>query len=519
MPGGSNMPIPSDSIVRCVPLMRRIFSNPITALAAGACLRFFFVLKFPAGSGDSALYEQLATNWLKHHVYAVSISGVLTPVGTRMPGYPAFLAIIYWLSGKTGPDGRFWVMSSQVIIDLLTCLVIAATAAALVFLAFRSVRVRRAFTAALWLAALCPFTANYTAVILTETWAIFFTAIALLCLCLLFLRFRGSTFFSDVIQIDMRVKSEWFGAFAGFAAGLGTLFRPETPLLLVVACLTLGWYLLRGRQWLRMIRIFAFMFVGCLLPLTPWAIRNAVTLHEAQLLTPKNANLPGEVVPDGFMAWEKTWLYRMRDTYAVTWKLNDEEIQMDDIPARAFDTPEEKERVAMLLEPYNEDTTFTAEEDAGFAQLAKERTARHPFRTYLWIPLKRASTIWVTPRIELLPYSGNVFPLAYYWEDDPVDQSVTIGLAVLNIVYLALAVWGGWRLWLQPDARTALFLFVAFILVRTAFFTTLEAPEPRYVLECFPAMLAMAAQVFTRKDNVMASVAAPAPAIGKKAPV
>jgi len=108
------------------------------------------------------------------------------------------------------------------------------------------------------------------------------------------------------------------------------------------------------------------------------------------------------------------------------------------------------------------------------------------------------STIWLTPRIELLPYSGNVFPLAYYWEDDPVDQSVTIGFAVLNVFYLVLAIWGAWRLWLQPDARTPLFLFVAFILVRTAFFTTLEAPEPRYVLECFPAMLAMGAQVFTR---------------------
>ena len=101
MPGGSDMPIPSDSIVRCVPLMRRIFSNPITALAAGACLRFFFVLKFPAGSGDTALYEQIATNWLKHHVYGVNISGVVTPVEIRMPGYPAFLAVIYWLSGKT----------------------------------------------------------------------------------------------------------------------------------------------------------------------------------------------------------------------------------------------------------------------------------------------------------------------------------------------------------------------------------------------------------------------------------
>ena len=235
------------SIVRCVPFMRRIFSNPITALVAGACLRFF-VLYYPAGSGDTVLYEQIATNWLKRHAYAMDIGGVLTPVDTRVPGYPAFLAVMYWLSGKTGADARLWVMSAQVFIDLLTCLVIAAIAAVLVFLAFERLRPRRAFTAALWLAALCPFTANYAAVILTETWATFFTALSLLFLCLLLLRFRGSIFSVDGLTLDLRVKAEWFAAFAGFAAGLGTLFRPETPLVLVTACLVLGWYLLRGRQ-------------------------------------------------------------------------------------------------------------------------------------------------------------------------------------------------------------------------------------------------------------------------------
>jgi len=33
--------------------------------------------------------------------------------------------------------------------------------------------------------------------------------------------------------------------------------------------------------------------------------------------------------------------------------------------------------------------------------------------------------------------------------------------------------------------------------VRTAFFTKfVETPEPRYVLECFPAVIALGAQVF-----------------------
>lgn len=350
--------------------MKRNFSNSIVALAAGACLRFFFVLKFPAGSGDTVLYEQIATNWLKHHSYAMDVGGVLTPMDIRMPGYPAFLAIVYGLLGKSGPEARIWVMSAQVIVDLLTCLVIAALAAILVFLAFESVRPRRVFAAALWIAALCPFTANYTAVLLTETWATFFTALALLLMALQLLRFRGSTFYVDGVNLSLGVRAEWFGAFAGFAAGLGTLFRPETPLLVAVALAVLGWYLLRGRQWTRMFRTFAFMCGGCAVALAPWAIRNAVTLHEMQFLTPKNATLPDEVAPTGFIAWEKTWLFRIRDCYAVSWKLNEEAIHVEDIPARAFDTPEEKERVAMLLEPYNTDLALTAEEDAGFAQLA-----------------------------------------------------------------------------------------------------------------------------------------------------
>jgi hypothetical protein len=487
--------------------MKRNFSNSIAALAAGACLRFFFVLKFPAGSGDTVLYEQIATNWLKHHSYAMDMGGVITPMDIRMPGYPSFLAIVYGLLGKTGPEARWWVMSAQVIVDLLTCLVIAALAATLVFLAFESVRPRRVFAAALWLAALCPFTANYTAVLLTETWATFFTALALLLMALQLLRFRGSTFCVDEVTVSLGVRAECFGAFAGFAAGLGTLFRPETPLLLVVACAVLGWYLLPGRQWTRMFRTFTFMCGGCAVALAPWAIRNAVTLHEVQFLSPKNAMLPDEVAPTGFIAWEKTWLFRIRDCYAVAWKLNEEAIHLEDIPARAFDTQEERDRVAMLLEPYNADLALTAEEDAEFAQLARERTARHPLRSYLWMPAGRTFTMWLTPRIELLPLSGKAFPLAEAWEDDPIDQAVTIGFVTLVVVYLLLAAWGAWRLWQQPGARVAVALLVGYLVVRTAFLSTLETPEPRYVLVCFPALFALAAQVFAGKGAVRTAVA------------
>jgi len=38
---------------------------------------------------------------------------------------------------------------------------------------------------------------------------------------------------------------------------------------------------------------------------------------------------------------------------------------------------------------------------------------------------------------------------------------------------------------------------VAFILVRSLLLATLEAPEPRYTLECFPLLMVLAAGYFS----------------------
>src|SRR5258706_4977552 len=160
--------------------MKRIFSSPVAALIAGVCLRLFFVLKCPANSGDTVLYEQIAANWLQHHVYAMNVHDQVTPVDMRMPGYPAFLALIYLLTGRIGEAARLWVMIAQVVVDLLTCLLTAGLAALLVLIANDRARPQRVFFAALWFAAVCPFTANYVAVPLTASFSPFFTASACL---------------------------------------------------------------------------------------------------------------------------------------------------------------------------------------------------------------------------------------------------------------------------------------------------------------------------------------------------
>ena len=482
--------------------MKRIFSSRVFPLAVGLGLRLFFVLSFPATSGDTVLYEQIAANWLKHHVYAMDVHGALAPVDIRMPGYPAFLVLVYALTGRTGPSARLSVMLAQILIDLLGCLVVARLAGMLTAASENDERSRRAYTLALWLGVVCPFTANYTAVPLTEVFACFWTALACCAVVLAVARVKKPDFLLRR-EAPSRREVEFAALGAGLIAGLGALFRPETPLLLLTAAIVLGVLLFRLRQFGRWFLAAGAMVIGCLMVLSPWALRNLLTFNEVQFLNPKYSTLPGEIVPYGFMAWERTWLYRVRDCYLVPWKLDEEAIQVDDIPARAFASPAEKQRVREILDEYNQDLTLSQDQDDAFGQIARDRVRRHPLRTFLWIPVARAVAIWFTPRIELLPVSGNVFPLAEMYDQDPLDQGFTILLFLLNLVYVGLGAWGGGKLWqASPASRPVVALLVLYILLRTAFLTTLETPEPRYVLECFPALIALGAAALAGRRGV-----------------
>jgi hypothetical protein len=487
--------------------MKRIFSTPIVPLLLGLVLRLLFILKFPANSGDTVLYEQMATNWLQHHVYAMNVNGAVTPVDLRMPGYPAFLALLYVITGKTGAAAHLVVMLAQVLIDLLDCLVIATLGVALFAIVDRDANSKPVFLAGVWLAALCPFVGNYSATLLTETIAVLLTSVTLFFLVVVASSVDESLPTVAKQEWDWNLNYRAAAMLAGVTVGVGTLFRPETPLLLIAAWLAAAMVFLPSGKFRRWLRVVILSGITCVLPLLPWALRNAITLHELQFLAPKNSNLPGELVPYGFMAWEKTWLFRVRDCYQVSWKLNDDVIDIDSIPARAFDNEEEKARVADILERYNNDLTLTPEEDAAFAQIAKERTARHPLRTHLFIPAARTVTLWFTPRIELLPVSGTVFPLRQSWQDDKVDQSVTVGFFFLNIIYVLLGICGACRLWRWTRAvHPAILTLAVFILLRTAFLTTIETPEPRYVLECFPALLALAATLFGKRSHAASTI-------------
>ena len=465
----------------------RMRATVAAAVLAGLALRSFFIFKFPVNdTGDAPFYIELAWNWLKNGVYGFPINGHLAPVDMRVPGYPAFLAAIL---SFVGPSSRA-VMLTQAVIDLATCFLIALMAARLAPDSSR----RPVALAGLWIAALCPFTANYTAVILTETLVTFLTGLATLVLLDTAL---GTPKATRPPALPLRPAfSPWF--LGGIVVGFGTLVRPETPLLLLAAGLVLVAKWWRPVDWRRLVRAVVLMGAGLLLPLLPWAARNWYTLHDLQFLAPRYSELPGEYAPLGFNAWTNTWLWRFRDVYLVTWKLDVEPISIDDIPASAFDSPEERARVAGLLDQYNDTLTLTQSQDHQFDQIARARTARDPLRTYVKIPLLRALTLWFTPRVELLPYAGHLWPLRDEWRDDRKDFGVTLSLVLTNCILIALALAGAWIARRRPGWA----FLIVFILLRTWYFTTfVETPEPRYVLECFPAVLALAGQCWIKRPQ------------------
>jgi hypothetical protein len=461
------------------------------ALLAGLGLRLFFIWHFPFHSGDTPYYEELARNWLYHGVYGFYSHGQLFPSDARGPGYPAFLAGIYFLAGA----GRKAVMFAQAFVDLATCVLAAGLADRLAAGALDATRSRVA-AAALWLTALCPFTANYTAVPLTEVLATFLTTLALL----IFLSPAGMMIDRISSNRDLlRAMKIWFAG--GLVIGLGALVRPETPLLLAPALTVLWFRNRRPTNWKKLTVATLWMIVGLLVPLAPWAARNAVNLGRVQFLAPRYAETVGDDLPTGFYSWTKTWMFRFRDAYLFTWKLPTQPIDVNSLPSYAADSPEEFSRVASLLDHYNRAHGMTRSLDLEFAALARERAKRHPIRTYVWIPIERAVAMWFTPRITLLPYSGRLWPLRDSYRSNPVDFEVTLGFALLNVLYVAMGLVAA-RFWRVSPGMS---LIVAFIVIRTAFLTQLQTCEPRYVLVCFPALVAMGAQLFRRSHTMATS--------------
>jgi hypothetical protein len=404
------------------------------------------------------MYGDLAKNLVAHHLYGFTLPGAAPrPTLIRVPGYPLFLAACFLVFGVGKYQAVLWV---QMLVDLLSCAMMARLA--------RRLFGERAGMAALWLAMVCPFTANYVGAALTETLSLFCIAAA----------FYG--------------MERWRAAGCGFgrwlwvvaaALAYAVLLRPEQGLLaaaVVPAMLWLAWSA-RGLKGTAPVLAAAVCVV---LPLVPWAIRNERVFHVFQPLAPRYANDPGEAVPLGFQRWYRTWAIEFASTENVYWNYDGSDINIADLPNRAFDTQDEYERTAALLSEYDRNDNPTPVLDRGFAQLAQERVARDPIRYYLALPAARLADMLLRPRTELMGTSLE------WWKrtEDTSQRIFGVVYAGIDLGYLLLGGWGAVLWWRGGLNRSLLASMLAYVALRCALLLTIDNSEPRYTLEFFPLL-------------------------------
>lgn len=453
---------------------------------AGLALRLLWVIYFPAVVDDSRLYADIANNWLQHGVYGITDSGQITSTFSRLPGYPGFLAAIFAIFGTNNFHA---VLLIQVFFDLGTCFLIADLA--------RLIFSERAAKAAFLLAALCPFLANYAAAALTETLEIFFTTLALN------LAIRGLLCFRDGTNFESRAVRIWLGC--GLSIGGCILLRPDGGILYISVAAYLLLLLLRRLYAARPAessisctrRIFAaglLLTIGALAPLIPWTLRNLHTLHRFQPLAPRYATESDELVMAGFNRWTKTWMADYTSVQEIYWRVPGDVVDLSRLPRRAFDSAEQRQQTVLLFADYNQNHEITSELDGRFAALAAARIHSNRLRYYVWLPALRIADMWLRPRSEMLPSD----PRWWEFDDEPLWLTVSIAFLLLNLAYVAAATVA----LLRSRAIFGIGLFVLFLALRSIFLGTLENPEPRYTLECYPMVILAAASLFIARERI-----------------
>ena len=437
------------------------------AVLAALALRLICLIWFSRVTNDSFVYGDIAKNWLQHGVYGLSAPEGPAPTYIRLPGYPMFLAAVFSIFGM---EHYRAVLFLQILIDLGTCFLIADIARRLIS--------DRAAKAAFLLAGLCPFLANYAAAALTETLEIFFTALAL--------------DFAIMGLSDLSKLRIWLAC--GIAVAGAILLRPDGGILLAAIGLYLLWNLwksLRGPQpiW-PIVRAGILLSAVALAPLVPWALRNLHSIHRFQPLAPRYANDEDEFIPMGFNRWVKTWMADYSSTEEVYWAVPGAPLDVQKLPARAFDSPAQRTATEQLLLDYNQTLAVTPELDARFDALAQQRIHDSPVRYYLWLPAVRIADMWLRPRTELLPCDTR------WWEfnDDPQWSALAVGLGLIGVFYVLLAMVGLVRGRFLPH----LGVLLTFLVLRSAFLGSLENPEPRYTLEAYPVVLVLASACWGR---------------------
>jgi 4-amino-4-deoxy-L-arabinose transferase-like glycosyltransferase len=427
-----------------------------TTIILVVLLAFLLRLGFVFWGPDSASrpgdrrYYRTATNLLTGHGYSQDESPPYRPQLANVPAYTFFIASVYVVAGERQNAVRV----AQAALDVLTSVLVA-------FLAFSlapsKLKKTAAFAALVIYGFASWFTMIWTTCILTETLAIFLTTLTLV-LC--------------VVALRESRKSWW--ALAGLTTGLAILTRPDSVLLLAALLLFLLGCALAKRVWLPVVNM-AVLVLAMTLTLAPWTVRNYLVFRVAEPLASEYGCVSPCDFPTGYLHWVRTWLKDMTHfDYAFNPAWEHQRFDITQLPADAYDSDGERARVGELAERYHAaGNVLTPEIDADFRALANERIRRAPLRFFIWLPLYRSASLWLTgfSTSHATPY--------------------LLALRILSVLPIHVGALLTFLIWSRGRPLTILLTLV--VVVRTLFLAFHYAPETRYIVEAYPAVIAASA--------------------------
>ena len=229
-------------------MVRGLYIILPVALIVRAAVAFYFPVYFR----DSERYETLAVNLLHEHVYSASPAPPYSPEVQRTPLFPAFLALVYGLCGRS----ELAVRLANAIMGTLICLFIYR-------LSRRLFDEATALSAAL-LCGLYPFTVYYVGVVGMETFLALLMVVATWSFVRSFQDGRLSSFM-----------------LSGALVGLINLCR---PFMLFFPFFFLGAIVISQRGLQAVGKRFAAFLLPLLLVAGPWYVRNYVLFGDPCLI-------------------------------------------------------------------------------------------------------------------------------------------------------------------------------------------------------------------------------------------
>jgi hypothetical protein len=447
-------------------------------LLIGAWLRLCVSRDWVFAGSDSYAYVRLGDEWAEHGRFALGPDEPLE--WYRRPLYPLFVRAVRVgthaaPSGDAGWAGWMRIERAQIAIDVVVT-------GLLVLVIARRLGGRIAGLVALALAMTFPATVWFSCGILTEPMLAALTMAVLACLVL-----------------GRERPRRWFPVAALFVA-LAAYLRPDGPLL-AVAFVPALWSIGAWRQRLVVAALSTAVFVAVF---APWPLRNRMRVG-APHLADGMVDRYGHDVPHyrGYWRWLQTWASdgaAAGELQACFYNVKCQPTLASYQEHGAFRSFDERQRVSELLRLRTSEGVSERVSD-GFATLAQERRAAHPWRVLVALPLRRAWAMWSSAQDE---------PIANpRWEPWPsVTDRVRPHLPLIARALLVGVVVAAIALVAHRQTRAVAAVLATTIVARTALLAWSAYSLPRYLVSIDPVSFVLVGAAIAELARLSSRIAA-----------